>query len=245
MSQSSTRRAVLTGLAAAPIAGRLASVRAAQPDTKTVDIASLWGEWISLDQQIEDAYARYAAARDALPFWAKPGPQYICADGAFDGPEVGWPLDVTVEPPKFSGARRIARLSTYDLRVEFHRYAGWAGEAQAKKIYILRLRKLAKLRKAQRAEQQKLGLKELEVALDVLLDRRYDLTSEILNSSDCSINAAAAKLVVAIWFEASPPRLEGMPLNHFTAPLESLAPHLTGQIATDVARLLAPGNVAS
>lgn len=235
-----TRRAFISTLTAAPIAGLPAIVQAAELGAPGGDIASLWAEWISLDQRIDEAHDRYSTARDALPFWAKSGPRCICADGSYDGAEVGWPLDVTVLPPKFSGAQRIARLSPYDLREEFLLSAGWAGEAQAKKTYIRRRRRLAELLKAQRAERQKLKLPELEAALAALRDRRYDLASEILNSSDRSINAAAAKLVVAIWFEAAPFRLDGMPLDHFSAPLESLAPHLTGQIATDVARLLAP-----
>ncbi|QGM97794.1 hypothetical protein [Methylocystis parvus] len=233
-----SRRNFVSALATAPLAALPEILPAATFGESSDDVAPLWEEWIDLDERIAEAWDRYAGAIDRLPFWANTGPRYIASDGSYVGENVGWPLDLSVTPPEYSGVWRLARPSKYDYRAEFKRMAGLFGESIAKAAYIRNLRNLVRLHQAQREEFQKVRLNELEAEWNRLGDRQSDLADEILDHPDISINAAAAKLVVGIWF-IEPERVVGMPLDRFRPALEALSPHLTGRIAADVVRLIA------
>jgi hypothetical protein len=233
-----TRRAVVAGLAAAPVAG-VASFASAIPLSPPADLDALWAEFVALGPKILDARSQVAAATQAMPAWAKPGSKYITRDGVYDGEIVGEPMDVTVTPPEV-GSFSIVRMSLADATREYKFAQNWVGATRAKKDYVAELRRLARLRMLQRVEMQKVGLPELERSREALICRQYDAANAIFVIEDHSANAVAAKIIIAAfydWMDPGPIDLDV--LENFTPALIALLPGLTGQIAVDVAELRA------
>jgi hypothetical protein len=234
-----TRRAVAAGLAAAPVAA-VPAVGAEIPlPPPSARLDALWAEFVSLGPKIVDARAQAAAAVEAMPAWAKPGPKYITRDGVYDGEISDEPMDVTITPPEV-GDFRIVRMSLADARRDYKFAQNWLGAARAKKDYVAELRGLAQLRMQQKAEMQKVGLRELEHARDSLIDRQCDFANAILRLKDDSANAIAAKIIAAAFFDtmdAGP--IDRDLLGDLVFALAALQPRLTGQIAEDVAAMRA------
>lgn len=230
-----TRRAVMAGIAAAPVAAFPAVAAKISFPAPSARLDALWAEFVSLGPKIVDARAQAAAAVEAMPAWAKPGPKYITRDGVYDGEISDEPRDVTITPPEV-GDFHIVRMSLADAR-RSHKFAqNWFGAARAKKDYVAQLRGLARLRMQQKAEIQKVGLRELEHARDSLIDRQYDVANNILHIEDNSANAIAAKIIAAAFFDT----MDAGPIDHvflsdLVFALAALQPRLTGQIAEDVA----------
>ncbi|PPD09709.1 MAG: hypothetical protein CTY36_02925 [Methylocystis sp.] len=235
----STRRAFVAGLAAAPVAANPAVAAEIQLPPPSARLDALWAEFVSLGPKIVDARAQAAAAAEAMPAWAKPGPKYITRAGVYGGEISNEPMDVTITPPQV-GDFRIVRMSLADARRNYKFAQNWFGAARAKKDYVAELRGLAQLRMQQKAEMQKVGLRELEHARDSLIDRQYDFANAILHLKDDSANAIAAKIIAAAFFDtmdAGP--IDRDLLGDLVFALAALQPRLTGQIADDVAALLA------
>lgn len=234
---SATRRAFVAGLAAAPVAAAAAAEISFPAPSAQLD--ALWAEFVALGPKIVDARAQASAATESMPVWAKPGPKYITRVGVYDGEISDDPMDVTITPPE-AGDFRIVRMSLADARRNYKFAQNWRGAARAKKDYVAELRELARLRMQQKAEMQKVGLRELEHARDSLIDRQCDAASAILVIEDHSANAAAAKIIIAAfyeWMDSGPIDLDV--LDNFAWALAALQPGLTGQIAEDVSAMLA------
>ena len=236
--QPISRRILAAGLALAPIAGFPAIAAGPPLNARSPALCELWREWLSLGEMIISADAKRDAAYGALPAWAKSGPKYLEHDGTFSGPVVGWPMDVTVPPPE-ARVFRLVRPSAEDFRQCYEMSESWGNRSEAKKAYVAALRKLARRRMDQRAEEKKVGLPELDRASAALIDRRCDLANAILDLVDDSADATAAKLLVALCLTEDYNSLPDVILGHYDAPLKALQPHLTGRIAIDVGSLLA------
>jgi|GEM_PF-5956173 len=236
---TATRRAVMAGIAAAPVAAFPAVAAEISFPAPSARLDALWAEFVALGPKIVDARAQADAAVEAMPAWAKPGPKYITRDGVYDGEISDDPMDVTITPPEV-GDFHIVRMSLADARRNYKFAQNWSGAAHAKKDYVAELRGLARLRMQQKAEMQKVGLRELEHARRALIDRQYDFANAILRLKDGSANAIAAKIIVAAFFDTmdAGPIDSGL-LGDLVFALAALQPRLAGQVAEDVAALRA------
>ncbi|MGD9656917.1 MAG: hypothetical protein AB7U61_04630 [Methylocystis sp.] len=242
--QDSPSRRNILATGAAAIGATAVAAPLAMAGAPSTNIDALWAEFSSLGPMIAAADAQVAAATDAMPAWAAPGPSCISADGSFTGAIVSWPLDTTVAPPEEPGAYRVVRVSSRELQSRF-KLDQSMGCSDAKTIYVSRLRKLARLRMDQKIERERVGLPELELRLDALRDRRDDAAFAILGAVEASPNAVAAKIIIAALFNAdkqTDPEIVTVDLGYLTSALTALQPSLTGKIALDVADLLKWGD---
>jgi hypothetical protein len=235
--QPISRRALAAGLALAPVAGLPALASESGPS-----VAKLWDAWRAFIADYLDATARRDAAEKAMPFWAQPGPGNLYSDGCYRGETIYAPLDITIPPPDRPGDLSISRLvrrTLADCRraLEF-RIKIFGDEAAAKKAYRAQLRKLARVRMAQRAEMRKVGLPELEQARSVALTSMFDTATSILECESCCADAIAAKITVAMWLDEPAASFERPPLGDMTYAIKALQPQLTGRIRADVGFLI-------
>jgi hypothetical protein len=237
--QPISRRAFAAGLALAPVGGLPAVAAGPLFDARARALCELWQEWLSLGEMIASLGAKRDAAYGALPAWAKSGPKYLKHDGTFSGPVVRWPMDVTAAPPERKETFRLVRPSPEDHRRCYEMSESWGNPSEAKKAYVAALRRLARRRMDQRAEERKVGLPELDRESDALCERYSNLARAILDLVDDSADATAAKLLIALCLTEDYDSLPDVIPGLYGAPLKALQPHLTGRIAIDVGSLLA------
>jgi hypothetical protein len=84
----STRRAILAGAAAVPIAATTAE-RAFARSADDERIEQLWRARTELAAESRTLDRAHADAEARLPEWAAPGPMYLQSDGSHGGPVVG------------------------------------------------------------------------------------------------------------------------------------------------------------
>jgi len=232
MTKSSISRRSLAGAAAVAAVGLIMPMA----DANSLTLIELCDEWRSLRQPHRESWAMLIAAMDALPAWAKSGPKYMKNDATLSGPEVGWPMDMTVLPPEY-GTYRIVRPSPKDYRQRYE-HSKLINIANAKSAYVKGLRRIARLRMAKREEELKLGIPELQRKYDAIVRRIFDLGYAILNLDEHSPDATASKLLMALYFDNEDDMQTNDALGNYEAVLKSLRPHLTGRIATDVGAIL-------
>ena len=233
-----SRRAFAAGVALAPVDALPAIAAGPLPAARSPALCELWQKWLSVGEMIASLDAERDAAYGALPAWAKSGPKYLEHDGTFSGPVVGWPMDVTVPPPE-TRVFRLVRPSLEDYQQFYEMSESWGNRSEAKKAYVAALRKLARRRMDQRAEERKVGLPELDRESAALCELYCNLAHAILDLVDNSADAAAAKLLIALCLTEDYNSLPDVSLGHYDAPLRALQPRLTGRIAIDVGSLLA------
>jgi hypothetical protein len=237
-SPNSSRRALATGLALAPVVGLPALAGESGPT-----VANLWDDWRAFIAAYLDATAKRDAAFKAMPFWAQPGPGRLYSDGSYRGETIYAPLDVTIPPPDRPDDPRVfrtVRRTLADCRRDFELRKQWATEASAsvKNVYRTQLRKLARVRMAQRAEMRKVGLPELEQARSVAMTSMFDTATSILECESCCADAIAAKITVAMWLDEPASSFERTHLGDMTYAIKALQLQLTGRIRADVGFLI-------
>jgi hypothetical protein len=238
MKTNISRRALATGLALAPVVGLPALAGESGPA-----VANLWDDWRAFIADYLDAAAKRDAAEKAMPFWAQPGPGNLYSDGSYRGEIIYAPLDITIPPPDRPGDLSISRLvrrTLADCRRDLEFRTKIFGDgAAAKKTYRARLRQLARVRMAQRAEMRKVGLPELDQAQDLAVNRMSDAATAILECPSCRADAIAAKIIVAIWFDTVSSQFEHITIGYYLVhALKALQPQLTGRIRADVGFLI-------
>jgi hypothetical protein len=235
----SSRRALLGGLMAAPVV--LATPASALGGSSSA-VHDLWNERRALRPVSRDLEERIEEATAKMPWWAQEGPDLLKHDGTFIGSIVGWPAIQDMEPPS-QGAYRLIRPSPMNLRKDYDRWISVWGrppgtDASARQQYVKNLRALALRRRQQNIERAKVGRDELEARYDNTRDHVLDLNVAIEGLSGFHPDALAAKLLVGLHWTASTADSTGSNCESLRPTLEALRPHLSGNIAADVADLL-------
>jgi hypothetical protein len=233
-----SRRDAFKPIAAAALASAavIPAVANAQPSS---ELHTLWNKRRAIRPVYLQNRATLHAAEAALPWWAQTGPMYLAHDGTFTGIHVGWPAIRDLEPPKIAGASRLLRPSKYDLRADYDQTCRMSGDSpEARASYAARLRQFRTRRREQKAEEQKLGLPELEKRNEAIIDGLVAINTVIESLPDQTADAIAASLMIELNYEASLRDNTGVNMQGIARALRILLPSLTGNIAADAADLL-------
>jgi hypothetical protein len=206
---NASRRAVLTGTAAAAVALSASvpptiALAADGPDPALVALnrlrrseaapsalQSLWNERERINAQIKIAAKRMDSAEALIPAWARPGPKYVNTNGERVGTKIGWPeredADEAIEKfkqrhPNGGSVFLTIRPSLYSLREALpHQLALYRGNArsQFRLNYLASLRRIRARVKQRDAEYEKAGYPQLEKELLRLYDCRQDVNDKI------------------------------------------------------------------
>jgi hypothetical protein len=206
-------------------------------DGNADELDTLWRRWRAETAFSNELSRKWKEAHDSLPWWAAPGPQYLRADGTMDGAEVGWPAIQDMQPPEDEMVRRLIRPGLGDLQ-QLRQTEGVFGTGEAQARYRRRVRELANRRYAQKLEWRKAGIFEIQQLQDDCCDRSAELEEEI-KALPPSLPALAARLLIEFFDNSF--RSDTLADFNETLPvaLAALLPLLSGQLAADVADLLA------
>jgi hypothetical protein len=233
-----SRRDAFKPIAAAAFAGA-AVIPAVANAQGSSELHTLWNKRRAIRPVNLQSKAALKAAEAALPWWAQTGPVYLAHDGTHTGIHVGWPAIRELEAPKTEGAVRLLRPSQYDLRKEYDQHCGiWGDSPSARARYRDKLREFAVRRREQKAEEQKLGLPELETRNEAIVDGLVAVNDAIESLPDQTADAIAASLMIELNYEASLRDNTGINMQGIARALRILLPSLTGNIAADAADLL-------
>lgn len=234
------RRSFLTGLAVTvPMAATVATPALVASGASRSAIDELYAERTELAAQSRELCKRHDAAESAMPWWARPGHEYVRPDGTWAGAHVGWPAIDDDKLPTYEGSMLKKRISPFDIRRSFESNARlWkafdayrgdgCGRERARAIYRKDMRELVARLRRQREEERKVGLWEIEAQMEALSDQIFDLEDRIKNldvpSAEVPQKAAAVLLI-----ESRERRSD----DSFgeSAMLDTLRPLLTGLIS--------------
>jgi len=186
------------------------------------------------------------AAQARLPEWAAPGFQMLNHEGKGSGAFVGWPAIENVTPPENVGASRMVRPGFWEMREQFGWGAYFAGadvakRAEARAAYRRRVRSLVARIRAQRDEEAKAGLPEIEARGEAFSERIEAICDEILDLEGVDEpNVTAANILVSLSLDILPTNIEdafGGTLLHIRS-LRAMRYQLSGPVAEHVAGLL-------
>lgn len=252
------RRSFLRAATAATLATGAAATAAYADASPMADVVNeAVQRVVSLRRQMAENTAAQFAAEAKMPAWATPGPSRLLADGTFDGPEEGWPLDQSIEPPRLGMVRRTVRINPYAIRADFHRNVSiWCGDhdhaaetrAKLRVVYRARMRRYLELRRAQIAEQEKVGFPALRVRGKALLSALIAAEDAITDLSDEPLDASVAGAKTLIGLHESAflsDALTGPELRNQMLALRFLRPALTGPLAGYVDEVLSAGEGAT
>lgn len=192
-----SRRGMIAGLAVVAVPPVLTSSAFSATETPDQAVDRLWRRYTDLVVEGKDLHRALNEAEAALPEWARVGPQYLRGDGTFCGDEVGWPRDESIQPPNGrnimlcvrSGTREIEDRFAFDVRT-------WPKKRDlARSYYRDRMRKLVARLRAQRAEEERVGLPAIIAADDINYEKRGDIEDAIELTPPCP-NATAALLLI-------------------------------------------------
>jgi len=200
MNSGLSRRGVVAALAAAFAATPVKVALASSPDTIAL---ARWAERQTAVELLNGLSAAYDAARAKLPAWAAPGLDRIDQDGNACGIEVNWPLDPSVTPPPFFGARTV-RPSIGGCVEQFQFFARvfCSGHVAARQLARARMREqirviVARLRERQRLYDQ-LGLTELNRQMEAAVDAIISAEAFFHECDDETPNIVAARLMMGL-----------------------------------------------
>ncbi len=167
------------------------------------------------------------AAEAQLPAWAAPGLDRIDADGVMSGTVVGWPEKENAGRPEGIGYRinRISPRQAFEnamflapkreddrpIAVRSRRQCRLAGIRAARKV-IARIRE-------QREEARKVGLPEIEAALDRVSDRIFEIQDELTKRAE---GADDASLVLRLVMAVIESPCERYPIDHQSDALSAI-----------------------
>jgi len=247
MADHLTRRSFMRS---ASIATAVASLPASTIPAEASAIAKLVG---ALVQELADTKraARLnddarRAAEAQVPKWARAGLQMLGHEGEGSGAFVGWPAIQNVTPPENVESFRMVRPGFSELRAEFQRAAWGAGNdaaqrAEARANHRKQVRSLIARLRAQRDEQAKVGLPEIEAQGDPIRERIEAICDEILDLEGVDEpNVTAANILVSLSLDILPTNIEdafGGTLLHIRS-LRAMRYQLSGPVAEHVAALL-------
>lgn len=200
---------------------------------------ALWRQRTAMVAQSHELTALMAAAVASMPEWARPGPAYIDGAGRPCGETVPFPRRLDAKLPRTPSGRRLVRPSRQTIEDEY-RSDRRSHPAEADAIRARRLAALEDRLAAQRAEEDRAGVEELQLAIEANWQAALDIEAEIRNLP-VTFNATAALLLIDISYDAKRSSTVAMPDTALAAalrPLRFLRPALTGEVAADVAAFL-------
>jgi ribosomal protein S25 len=214
-------------------------------DAEGVDVRlfELWEQRRRAAAAARVARAQYEAANKRLPAWAKPGPQFVNRKGkrAKGSMTVGWPaIEMTAAELAASASKQIlVRPSPYMIAAA---NLDDLDHKTARKLRDSALAALRQRRRRQKAEERKVGLPELEKAIDATYERVEEVEAEIQKLSPSTPHLIAAMILigvarVSLGSESLDGRA-GEPLHLARSLLTSLRPYLRGTIGAEVSELL-------
>lgn len=200
---TTTRRAVLTGVATASTAALPALPAAFAAELPSDDAALLERLWAERTKLAMNARATDRAYRDAearLPEWAAPGPCYLHSDGTYSGPHVGWPRKDVNRLPEGIAMINI-RPSPGDIRRDFELHVRIWGRRErkaAQAAYENRMAALSERVRQQDAERVKLDLPNIEARADGINEQLIELEGAIMAVSSVSPMKAAIMFMLGL-----------------------------------------------
>jgi len=202
-------------------------------------VSEMWMRRRGLARQLWRLWVQREAAIARMPSWAAPGPKNIDTRGRRVGEIVSWPEVKELTLAKVFGSVRIARPSPSDLRrTLMHPMFGEEGVVK----YRAALRELAVRRRAQRAEEARVGLSQIQRSIRDLENIIDTVSEAITDHTEHSFNAVAAKILIHAQFGNSGSSPAELALEFVLPALKATRPGLTGAIAVDVEEvLLHPG----
>lgn len=250
-----TRRAVLGFLTAAPAlalpavaaiaapppVAALAGLPALSPDLTADDrrAVALWEGRAALRPVIDRLRRAEDRAAARLPWWAKPGPEMLRADGSFTGDVTTYTADPDAVPPEEGLTRRI-RPSEYQARLDFEADASFWGRAAAQKRLDKQLAKIAALKARRREAEEVAGYAKAARALAQRLDQVRRIEAELQALPATSPHVAAARLFLeAAWQCSIHTRVRNNgEMAVAVIGLTALRERLTGRLRRDVDEIL-------
>jgi len=241
MTTYSTRRAILAGAAAVPIAATTAE-RAFARTADDERIEQLWKERTKLVAESQELHRAHVNAEACLPEWAAPGPTYLHSDGSYGGPDVGWPrkeVDRLPEGPVMINVRP----SPHDCRRDFEtsvRIWGKRERKKAQRVYEARIAALDERIARQREEHAKVGLPAIDDLTEHVMDRVCDIDDAIKAIPTSSPTKAAAHFMLGLLLGRLSDTLDDDDDLGTIASgvLPLLRPHLSGMIAQHIDDLI-------
>lgn len=235
-----TRRVVLAAAPALALAAAVPALAVPVNDQEQAD--ALWRQYRKTALAAATAAADHSRAEAALPIWARPGPRYINSSGEFVDQVSCWPMIPNPLPPEIAGAFRLVRPSPVSIKEDFElacRISGPSVRPRARAFYRAKMRAFIARRRQQKEEEARVGLPEIDARLEALSDQRHEIRDR-LRDLPRAPNAVAALILLDVTCDAS--RDDDVILNKKAAgptALRFLLPLLSGQIAEDVASVLA------
>jgi hypothetical protein len=198
-----SRRHLVTTAAALPALAVPAAAQAmpafAADQNKVIN--EMWERRLSVVRELAGVHRQIDDAEVQLPKWARCGPRYLCHDGTFDGPMVGWPLIEDDGKRPTVGDRFNRRPGPHDLRDDLEltlRLVGNKGRKAAQRAHAELMAELNARIGKQRAEQEKFGLPTLYDRGDELAARISAIEDEVVNVPIASPAKAAAMFLLGM-----------------------------------------------
>jgi hypothetical protein len=198
-------------------------------------------QWRALMVESRELSRAYDAAHKSLPWWADSGPEELNHKGEHVGCNTGWPARQDLEPPTLSGAIRRLRPSPYCLKSDFEQTSRLFGRKRAIGPYCRELRAYVLRKRAQVAEQQRVGIPDLEARMAVN-DDRFGEIEETLAAFPLTLNGLAARLVVELDAASVSDETLSDDYNTIEWTLAAIRPALGGVILRDVSEILDGAN---
>ncbi|GGC68331.1 hypothetical protein [Chelatococcus reniformis] len=202
------------------------------PPAITADIDQLWLQLLDAAAQSRAASSAYHCAASALPWWAAFGPKYLAAEGVEPPADMcGWPAIQDLEPPENQHAYKLLRPGRDDI--ERHRLNSemLVGKKRAQAVYERHMAALDARLAAQKAEEDKVGLPELDRAFDAAAERIFGIEGQI-EALPPNLERVVALTLINLQHEADQKRCfdDWEERTSFVA-LEALLPFISGPVA--------------
>ena len=233
---NASRRALLAGLTASPVAMVPIGAMSAPADLDRLWTAYLaaHARGVELSRDVERLVAR-------LPWWAAPGPRWLVREGC-SPPQDNWSGAPAIEdlgPPEI-GSFRLWRPTEHDIQNDYDRHVRTFGDVSGRSA-AFRDRRLAELaeRLARRdRERDAVGLP----AANELVETNSDHTTNLqiaIEALPFSLNVLAAQILAnTVAMGNRTTTMEDGSTYAASQALRSLRPMLTGVVAVTVADFL-------
>lgn len=204
------------------------------------EVDAKWGEYCDRHHEEIMAARQWHAAADLLPWWAKPGPEYLLADGTMTGSIVDWPAIEGLTPPNRPGVFRQIRPSRTSLE---ERWTNPGAGPDGRRHLDLALAQLDARKAAQRAEEERLGLPAINRILEQLLAAHFEAKWKVYDLPPVTPMIVAAQLMIDCIENVEPNEAPARSADVETAilRLRNVLPYLSGRLVGDAAIFL--GNV--
>jgi hypothetical protein len=196
---------------------------------------TLWAKRHALRQPFLEAYRAEHESEARMSWWAKPGPEFLAADGSTFGTGVGWPAIADAQHPRHSKQAILIRPGKGDLRRLFEADIPLDGEDFALKTYRHRLRSLAERIRAQKEEGPRSGYTDASAKVQAIYEQVKSIEDEIEALEPSSPHVVAAQILLSALSELAV--CESAELAIAATAIRYLRPGLRGILAEHIDEL--------